>query len=52
MHFLRTFMKLIMENWRNFTKKQVKDTTTAKKTVKNFEDKYRKKRPGRPKKKS
>ena len=34
------------------TKKQVKDTTTAKKTVKNFENKYRKKRPGRPKKKA
>ena len=34
------------------TKKQVKDTTSAKKTVKNFEGKYRKKRPGRPKKKS
>ena len=33
-------------------KAKVKDTTTAKKTVKNFEDKYRKKGQGRPKTKS
>ena len=33
-------------------KAKVKDTTTAKKTVKNFEDKYRKKGPGRLKTKS